>query len=176
MTRDRIPVVLYDSEWSRRFDDERALLECVLAPWLEDGVHHVGSTAIPGIAAKPCIDMIAGVRDLAEAWAAFEPLRAENYLYAPHRPRIAHHFYKPVRGLSERKYGLHLTEPGSDLWRERVAFRDALRNDSALVAEYEALKLRLVEEHPDDLVAYTNGKRDFVVRVLGDLGIRLGRR
>jgi GrpB-like predicted nucleotidyltransferase (UPF0157 family) len=176
VTDERIAVIPYDFEWQRRFEDERVLLERVLAPWLEDGIHHVGSTAIPGIAAKPLIDMIAGVRDLEDARAAFEPLRAEGYVYAPHRPGIAHHFYKPSAGQSERKYGLHLTEPGSDLWLERLAFRDALRNDSALVAEYETLKLRLAQEHHDDLGAYTNGKRDFVIRVLGGLGIRLGRR
>jgi GrpB-like predicted nucleotidyltransferase (UPF0157 family) len=176
VTVERVAVVPYDSEWQRRFDGERTLLERVLAPWLADGVHHVGSTAIPGIAAKPLIDMIAGVRDLEEARAAFEPLRAEAYVYAPHRQGIAHHFYKPTAAQPERKYGLHLTEPGSDLWRERLGFRDALRNDSTLLAEYQALKLRLAEEHSDDLGAYTNGKRDFVIRVLADSGIQLGRR
>ena len=60
----RAIVVPYDSEWPRRFDEERALLQPVLAPWLEGGIHHIGSTAIPGIAAKPEIDMMAGVRDL----------------------------------------------------------------------------------------------------------------
>ena len=171
-----IAVVPYDPEWPRRFEAERALLEGVLAQWLEDGIHHVGSTAIPGIAAKPCIDMIAGVRDFEGARAAFEPLRAAAYVYAPHRPGIAHHFYKPSSRQSVRTYGLHLTEPGSDLWHERLAFRDALRNDATLAAEYEALKLRLADQHPDDLGAYTNGKRDFVIRVLADLGIQLGRR
>ena len=176
MSEERIEVVPYDPAWPRLFDDERELLERVLAPWLAGGIHHVGSTSIPGIAAKPCIDLIAGVQDLDAAKAAFEPLRAESYSYAPHRPGIAHHFYKPSPRQPERQYGLHLTEPGSDLWRERLAFRDALRNDSTLAAEYEALKVRLAREHPHDLGAYTSGKRDFVIRVLGDLGIRLGRR
>jgi len=176
VSRERIAVVPYDPEWPCRFDDEHDLLERVLARWLAGGIHHVGSTSIPGIAAKPCIDMIAGVGDLDGAKAAFEPLRAEAYVYAPHRPGIAHHFYKPSPRQPERQYGLHLTEPGSDLWRERLAFRDALRHDSTLVAEYEALKLRLACQHPHDLGAYTTGKRDFVIRVLGDLGIQLGRR
>ncbi len=166
----------YDPEWPRRFEAERALLERLLAPWLENGIHHVGSTAIPGIAAKPVIDMIAGVRDFEEARAAFEPLREESYVHTPHRPGIAHHFSKPSPQLPETQYGLHLTEPGSDLWRERLAFRDALRNDAALAAEYQTLKLRLSEEHHLDLSAYTAGKRDFVIRVLANVGIQLGRR
>jgi GrpB-like predicted nucleotidyltransferase (UPF0157 family) len=169
-----IEVVPYDPDWPRRFEAERALLERVLAPWLEGGIHHIGSTAIPGVAAKPIIDMIAGVRDFEEARAAHDVLAAESYVHAPHRPGIAHHFAKP--SVSEPTYGLHLTEPGSDLWRERLAFRDALRADSSLAAEYEQLKLRLAEEHPDETDAYTAGKRAFVGRVLAGAGLTFGRR
>ena len=169
-------MVPYDPEWPRRFEAERVLLERVLGPWLEGGIHHVGATSIPGLAAKPIIDVVAGVRDLDEARAAFHPLREQSYLYAPQRPGIAHHFAKPSLRLSEVTHGLHLTEPGSDLWRERLTFRDALRGDRALVAEYEALKLRLAREHGDDLGAYTAGKRAFVARVLASAGVRLGRR
>ena len=118
MPDDPIVLVPYDSEWAPRFEVERARLERVLAPWLTAGIHHIGSTAIRGIAAKPIIDMLAGVRDLEEARAAFEPLREEGYVYTPHRPGIAHHFEKPSARSPE--YNLHLTEPGSDLWRERL--------------------------------------------------------
>jgi GrpB-like predicted nucleotidyltransferase (UPF0157 family) len=149
---ERIVVVPYDPEWPQHFERERALLEQVLAPWLKDGVHHVGSTAVPGLMAKPIIDMIAGVRDLEAARAAFEPLR------------------------SEVTHGLHLTEPGSDLWRERLAFRDTLRNDGALLGEYAALKLRLAREHGDDDAAYTAGKRVLVGHVLERAGLTFGRR
>jgi GrpB-like predicted nucleotidyltransferase (UPF0157 family) len=169
-------VVPYDPEWPRRFEAERALLERVLEPWLEGGIHHVGSTAIPGVASKPIIDMIAGVRDLEGARAAFDPLGEQSYVSTPHRPGIAHHFSKPTARLSETTHGLHLTEPGSDLWRERLYFRDALRRDSSLAAEYEALKLRLAQEHNEDPAAYTAGKRAFVADVLASAGIPLGRR
>jgi GrpB-like predicted nucleotidyltransferase (UPF0157 family) len=151
---ERVAIVQYDPEWPLRFEAERRLLERVLAPWLlEGGIHHVGSTAIPGIAAKPIIDIVAGVRNFDAARAAFEPLREASYTYSPHRPGIAHHFAKPSPRSPE--YGLHLTERGSDLWRERLAFRDALRSDPNLAAEYEALKLRLAEEHREDVGTYT---------------------
>jgi GrpB-like predicted nucleotidyltransferase (UPF0157 family) len=176
VTGEPIAVVPYDPEWAHRFEHERALLERALAPWLEGGVHHVGSTSVPGLAAKPIIDMLAGVRNLDEARGAFGPLRDLSYVYAPHRPGIAHHLAKPSPRLSELTHGLHLTEPDSDLWRERLAFRDALRNDIALAADYEALKLRLARERAGDVGAYTAGKRRFVARVLADLGIPLGRR
>jgi GrpB-like predicted nucleotidyltransferase (UPF0157 family) len=173
-----IRVVPYDPEWPRRFDAERALLERVLAPWLEGGVHHVGSTAVPGLAAKPLIDIVAGVRDFEEARAASEPLAELGYVSEPHRPGIAHHFAREIVAQSHKVdgFGLHLTEPGSDLWRERLVFRDALRADAELAAEYEALKLRLAREHPDDRFAYTAGKREFVARVLAAHGLAPGRR
>jgi len=148
----------------------------VLAPWLEGGVHHVGSTAIPGLAAKPIVDVIAGVRDLEEAREAFEPLARVGYVPDPHRPGIAHHFSKPSRRFPDVTHGLHLTEPGSDLWRERLVFRDALRHDRALAAEYEELKLRLAAEHADDGEAYVTGKREFVARVLAAAGLAPGQR
>jgi GrpB-like predicted nucleotidyltransferase (UPF0157 family) len=171
-----IEIVAYDPEWPRRFQAESALLEGVLAPWLDGGIQHIGSTAIPGIAAKPVIDMMAGVRDLDEARAAYEPLSWQSYDHTPHRPGIAHHFTKFPRGPKGLTFGLHLTEPGSDLWRERLAFRDALRADRGLAGRYEALKLRLAREHSHDSAAHTAGKRAFVAQVLAGAGIEPGRR
>ena len=171
MGDEQIVLVPYDPDWPRRFDTERAVLERVLAPWLQGGVHHIGSTAIAGIAAKPIIDIMAGVRDLDESRAAFAALREQSYLDDPHRPPIAHHFAKP--SLHRPTHGLHLTQPGSDLWRERLAFRDALRNAPRLAAEYETLKLQLAREHGWDGAAYTQNKRAFVARVLASAGISL---
>ena len=153
-------VVPYDPAWPTQFETERARLEQALAPWLEQGVHHIGSTSVPGLAAKPIIDMIAGVRDLDEARAALEPLAALGYRYREHRPE-AHLFSKPT-------HGVHLTEPGSDIWVERLAFRDALRADRELAAEYEEWKLRHAGTR-----AYTADKRPFVARVLAEAGLGL---
>jgi GrpB-like predicted nucleotidyltransferase (UPF0157 family) len=168
-----IDVVPYDPEWPRLFELERAFLEQLLSPWLAGGIRHIGSTAIPGIAAKPVVDMMAGVSDFEESREAYEPLREHGWRHTPHRPGIAHHFTKATEEIT---YGLHLTEPGSDLWRERLVFRDTLRAEPRLRAEYEALKLRLGREHPDDPATYTTGKRAFVAGVLARSGIAPGRR
>ena len=164
-----IRVVPYNPEWPQLFEAERERLGRILEPWLEGGIHHIGATSVPGLAAKPYIDMMAGVQNFEEARAAYEPLHEAGYEHTPHRPGIAHHF-------SNDEYSLHLTEPGSDLWNERLAFRDALRSGPELVAEYAALKLRLAEEHPNDLEAYLTGKRAFVGRVLASRGLEFGRR
>jgi GrpB-like predicted nucleotidyltransferase (UPF0157 family) len=168
----QIVVAPYDPDWPMRFEEERTLLERVLRPWLEGGIHHIGSTSIPGISAKPILDLMAGVRDFEEAREAYEPLARHGYVHEPHRPGIAHHFAKHSPD-GRTTHGLHLTEPGSDLWRERLVFRDALRADPGLAAEYEALKLGLVDEDAD---AYVQAKRPFVADVLARFGLQPGRR
>src|SRR5260221_3708203 len=101
----------YDPAWPSRFEAERALLEQALAPWLAGGIHHVGSTAVPGLAAKPVIDMVAGVRDLEESRAAFELLQELGYHHQEHRPE-AHSFSKPApKDWWDTTHHLHLTEP-----------------------------------------------------------------
>jgi GrpB-like predicted nucleotidyltransferase (UPF0157 family) len=171
--RRRALVVPYDSEWLRLFEAERAVLERVLAPWLDGEIHHIGSTAVPRLAAKPIIDMVAGVHDLEASRAAFEPLREFSYRYHEHRPE-AHAFCKPDSASNwwDQTHHLHLTERSSDLLRERLAFRDALRADPALAAEYQEWKLShaVTTAQPN---AYTSGKRAFVARVLADKGIEL---
>ena len=165
-----ITVLPYDPEWPLRFEAERALLAEALAPWLAGGIHHIGSTSVPGLAAKPIIDMMAGVADLAAAAPAIDVLRGLSYVHAPHRPR-AYWFHKPADRESST-HGLHLTEPGSDLWQERLAFRDALRADPELRDRYQELKLRLAGEEAD-LRGYTDAKRPFVAGVLAARGIVL---
>jgi GrpB-like predicted nucleotidyltransferase (UPF0157 family) len=164
--------VPYDPLWPELFADECRLLERTLALWLAGGVQHIGSTAVPGLAAKPLIDMMAGVRSLEESWSAYEPLRRAGYVCTPHRPHEAHHFSKPSASPEERTHNLHLTEVGSALWRERLAFRDALRADPGLAAEYAALKQHLADQCENG-PTYAAGKRSFVARVLASAGITL---
>ncbi len=155
-------VVQYDPEWQRRFADERAVLEDALEPWLSAGVEHIGSTSVPGLRAKPIVDMVAGVSSFDGSRAAIPVLESLGYGWTPHRPE-AHRFAKPG-------FHLHLTEPGSDLWRERLAFRDALRASPALRDEYASWK----DAHfvGGDRV-YDANKRPLVLRVLAEQGIEL---
>jgi GrpB-like predicted nucleotidyltransferase (UPF0157 family) len=169
-----IAVVPYDPRWPDRFEAESVTLEGLLGPWLTGGVHHIGSTSVPGLSAKPIIDMMAGIKDLAEARAAIPVLEGCGYEHAPHRPE-AHWFRKPA-SPRPADLQLHLTEPGSDLWRERLTFRDALRADRAAREQYEALKLRLAPAHGDDLRGYTDDKRAFVAGILAAHGLELATR
>ena len=160
----RIEVVPYDPAWPQRFEQERALLQEAIGPWLTGGIHHVGGTAVPGLAAKPVIDVLAGVESLEASRACFEPLAALQYRYAPYRTEEMHWFCKP--SPAHRTHHLHLVPTGSPRYRAELAFRDALRADPQLAREYEELKQRLAAEHREDREAYTEGKAPFIAGVL----------
>jgi HAD superfamily hydrolase (TIGR01549 family) len=156
-------VIAYDARWPAAFEQERQRLLAILEPWLVADVEHIGSTSVPGLAAKPVIDMVAGVADLDLARQAEEPLASLGYRYRPHRPE-ALLFDKPGDApWRQHTHHLHLTVPGSDLWRERLVFRDALRQDPALRREYAEWKLLHASTGDDP---YDDTKTPFVTRVL----------
>jgi GrpB-like predicted nucleotidyltransferase (UPF0157 family) len=157
------PVVIeaYSEGWPAKFEAERALLAPVLAPWLAGPIEHIGSTAVPGLPAKPVIDIMAAVADLVSSKAAIEPLARLSYCYFDYRADVMHWFCKPSD--LERTHHLHLVPFESTLWRERLAFRDRLRADETLRTAYRDLKLRLASEHREDREAYTEAKTDFIL-------------
>jgi GrpB-like predicted nucleotidyltransferase (UPF0157 family) len=163
-----IQIVPADPRWPALFAAERDAITEALAPWLAGMPEHIGSTAVPGLAAKPVIDIMAPVVSLAasrDAIAAAAPL---HYAYAPYQAETMHWFCKP--GPQHRTHHLHLVPIDSPLWRDRLAFRDALRHDPALREAYAALKQRLALAHRDDREAYTAAKGPFVAQVLGRAG------
>lgn len=159
-----IELVPPDPSWPARFEQERKLLEEALAPWLTGGVHHVGSTAVPGLAAKPVIDILAGVESLETSRASFDALAALDYSYAPYRAEEMHWFCKP--SPAHRTHHLHLMPAGSRRYRDELAFRDALRAAPQLARQYAELKHRLAAQYREDREAYTEGKAPFVAGVL----------
>lgn len=163
------PVVIepYDPSWPDRFEAERAALAEVLEPWLTGPIEHVGSTAVPGLPAKPIIDIMAGVRDLPSSRPAIEAVKGLRYGYYPYKAGVMHWFCKPSD--LERTHHLHLVPVGSPLWRERLAFRDRLRGDAATREAYLELKLRFACEFRDDREAYTEAKTPFVEAVLATI-------
>lgn len=163
-----IQVVAYDPRWPARFERERALLAEAIGPWAGGGIHHVGSTAVPGLEAKPTIDILVGVGDLESARECFEPLAELGYLYAPYLPEEMHWFCKP--SPSRREFHLHLVPADSRRFRDELAFRDRLRDSPEVAREYAELKKSLAARFRTDREGYTEGKSDFVARVLGPRG------
>lgn len=157
----------YDPSWPARFAVERAALARVLAPWLHGPIEHIGSTAVPGLVAKPVIDIMAAVESLDASRPALAAVAALSYVHFPYRAEIMHCLCKPSDDM--RTHHLHLVPYGSALWHERLTFRDRLRTDAGVAAEYAALKLALAARFEFDREAYTDAKEPFVRRVLARL-------
>jgi GrpB-like predicted nucleotidyltransferase (UPF0157 family) len=168
MSEAPIHVVPYDPSWVAQFERERAVLETLLAPWRRGPIEHVGSTAIPGLWAKPVIDMMVGVTSLGESEPAKAALREAGYQYAEYKTDVMHWFCKP--SFAMRTHHLHLIPYGAPLWHDRLKFRDVLRADSALAADYAALKLDLASKFEFDREAYTEAKSPFIARILSSAG------
>ena len=90
-----IRIAAYDPAWPARFEQERLALAAAIGDWAVGGIHHIGSTAVPGLDAKPIIDVLVGVEDLEASRACFDPLAGLDYLYAPYRTEEMHWFCKP---------------------------------------------------------------------------------
>lgn len=161
-----IRVVAYKPEWPVRFERERNLLEHAIGPWIVGDIHHVGSTAVPGLDAKPIIDILVGVEDLATSRVCFEPLAELGYLYAPYRPEEMHWFCKP--DPSDRTHHLHLAPTDSPRYRDELAFRDHLRSNPEKARAYAELKQRLAAGFEHDREGYTDAKADFVRQALSE--------
>ena len=161
---DLVRIVPYDRAWPAEFEAERAQLLPVLTPWLAGDIQHVGSTSVPGLGAKPVIDILAEVASLDESRAAIDPLRELSYWWFPYQEERMNWFCKP--SPEHRTHHLHLVVPGSEAWREELVFRDALRAEPETARAYEVLKRRLADEHPHDREAYTVAKTAFVESVL----------
>jgi GrpB-like predicted nucleotidyltransferase (UPF0157 family) len=136
----------------------------LLAPWLVGEIEHIGSTAVPDLAAKPVIDLMAPVASLEASRPIIEVLSASGYCYSPYKAEVMHWFCKPSPEL--RTHHLHVVPIGSELWSERLSFRDALRLDAPLATEYAGLKRELAVRFSLDREGYTEAKSIFINRVL----------
>jgi GrpB-like predicted nucleotidyltransferase (UPF0157 family) len=119
---------------------------------------------VPGLAAKPIIDIMAPVQDLESSRPALAELEKIGYCYAPYKAHAMHWLCKPNPEL--RTHHLHLIPRGSALWTERLAFRDLLRTNSLLARDYVELKHRLAAAHRHDRDRYTEEKGPFIASAL----------
>lgn len=167
--RDPVEIVPYDAGWPGAFDRERRRVDAALGPLLVRPVEHIGSTAVPGLPAKPIVDMLALVADYDATADVADALAGIGWVPAPepgdeHRRRRSFCFPSVAR----RTHHLHVWEEGS-AWRPILAFRDHLRAHPADATEYGRLKAELAAAHRDDRPAYRAGKAPFIEAVLGTL-------
>jgi len=165
----RAPIVIvpYSTDWPALFESERAELAALFAT-TTCRIEHVGSSAVPGVAAKAIVDILLDVASLREIDARIGDIVRLGYEYMPeHEAELPERrfFAKPV--IRPRTVHLHGVAQGGAFWHEHLLFRDALRRDAGLAAEYVALKHRLAAELRDDREGYTNAKGPFISAVVG---------
>ncbi len=170
LVREKVKIVLYDPTWLKMFDDEATFLRSKFPQGLIKRIEHFGSTAIPGLSAKPIIDILVEVSSLEETKKQIVPfLKAEGYEY----------FWRPAFGddvppyyawfikrnsKGKRTHHIHMVEADSELW-DRLYFRDYLRQFPNEAKRYDKLKRSLSEKYTNDRVKYTKEKSDFILSV-----------
>ena len=173
------PIVIadYDPAWPHRFEAERELIVVGCGADAFVKIEHVGSTAVPGLGAKPIIDIMPGVRTLADVPPLVEALASIGYQYVPEfedQLPERRYFRKDVDGV--RAFHMHIVEKGSDFWVRHLLFRNALRALPPLAAAYETLKRGLASQHGADREGYTEAKTQFVEAVEALARQRVARR
>ncbi len=154
-------LVPYSPQWPRLFDIERQRLSAAIGDMVE-AIEHYGSTAVPGLAAKPILDILVGVRPLARWQDCHDPLLALGYDYAADAGVPGHYIFGRGRDREERTHLLHLVEFGGPSWTPNLLFRDALRDDAILRAAYLAEKQRAIAIAAGSRVAYNAAKGAFI--------------
>jgi GrpB-like predicted nucleotidyltransferase (UPF0157 family) len=158
-----VTVLAYNPMWPDQFHSEATILTDVLGPWITGGVHHVGSTAVPGLAAKPVIDIMVGVLDLDSTRPCIDLLAHLDYCYAPYREDEMHWFCKP--SPARRTHHLHLVPTESKRFTDVLAFRDYLRAHPHTARQYEQLKRQLAIRYAENRTAYTDGKTSMIADI-----------
>jgi GrpB-like predicted nucleotidyltransferase (UPF0157 family) len=155
-----IRVVDHDPEWLERAESELRRVEQALGP-PAIRTEHVGSTAVAGLAAKPILDLQVSVPAIEPRAAYVESLERLGYLFVPDPDSPDFHLFANP-GRRPRSHHLHVCPAGSDHELRHVAVRDFLRVHPEEAARYEALKRKLVRQHPRDRLAYIAGKDGYV--------------
>jgi len=155
-------------EWAILAATETARLKSALGDVLIT-VHHIGSTAIPGILAKPIVDLIPVVTDLESLDAHEDAVRALGYKWYGEFGLAGRRYCTLTDSVTgERKVQLHCYAEGAEGLPRHLAFRDYLRAHPAVAKEYEAEKVRAAALHPDDTLAYNGAKNDWIKKTERD--------
>jgi len=163
---DRIELSEPDPRWPTMFDAEAKQIRVALGADIIPRIEHVGSTAIPGIVAKPVIDILVLLPSDVKWERLISPLESLNYQYWKENPRHDRMFYvkgMPPRG-KVRTHHVHVRKPEDA--NEMLLFRDHLIQHREVAKRYEALKRKFAEYHATDREAYTKAKTWFVNEVL----------
>jgi putative glutamine amidotransferase len=150
-----------DPTWPAHFEAEEARIRRALPSGLVSRIDHVGSTSVPGLAAKPIIDIQLALQAMAPRTAYVDPLVGLGYRWAVDPWDDEHEYFSRDVGAG-RSFQVHACLSGGEWEQRHLAFRDALRADPESAAAYERLKRDLASAHPNDIMTYVDGKTAFI--------------
>jgi GrpB-like predicted nucleotidyltransferase (UPF0157 family) len=153
----------YSPEWPARFQKEAGRMRRLLGDTMVDA-HHIGSTSVPGLAAKPVIDLMPVVREIALVDERDSEMVAEGYRSWGEHGIAGRRFYTRDRG-GVRTHNVHVFAAGSPEIERHLALAAYLRAHPEVRREYEALKRAVYAEHPDEIAAYCAGKDAWIKRM-----------
>jgi GrpB-like predicted nucleotidyltransferase (UPF0157 family) len=162
------PVIIepYSFKWPLQFEEEKARLLQAIAPFVIC-IEHIGSTAVPGLPAKPVIDILIGVHSLEDASRFLPPLETLGYRYISELEKeIPERRYLQKVSANAHTHHLHIAEPDSQFFIDHLRFRDLLRTHPDLAGKYAKLKYELAKRYRYDREAYTDAKSDFIEKAL----------
>jgi GrpB-like predicted nucleotidyltransferase (UPF0157 family) len=157
-----VRLALDHAAWAEEFLRERERILAAVGAQV-CGVEHVGSTALPGVPAKPILDLLVGVENFEAARVCVAPLEALGYEYRGEYGIARRHYF--VKGMP-RTHHLHMHEVASEAWRSQLGFRDALRADPQLARHYAEAKTRLAAMHGRDREGYQAAKDEVIGAML----------
>lgn len=169
LVREKIEITDYDPDWPNMFKKEAIYLKKILPEKIVKRIEHFGSTAIPGISAKPVIDILVEVSSLSETKKSIVPiLKSKGYDYF-WRPTIGdeppfYAWFIKRNAKGKRTHHIHMVEKGSELW-DRIFFRDYLRKFPKEAKKYDLLKRSLSKKFKNDRIAYTKSKTEFITNL-----------
>lgn len=153
-------------EWSAEYEKEKKILLNKIGESVSE-FHHIGSTSIPGLAAKPIIDIIGVIDKLDDYKELIKPLEQIGYHFMPDRIFIINdRVFFPKGPESNRTHHLSLVVKNSQQYKDNLLFRDYLREDEDVRNRYQSLKQGLAKEYADDRAGYTKAKEEFIVKTL----------
>lgn len=160
----RIQMVPYNPKWQQEFAREAAQLTNTLGENVVT-VHHIGSTAIPGIYAKPVLDMLLVVRNHAELDKKQAQMEALEYEACGELGIPGRRFFRRDNADGDRTHQIHAFETGSPQIARHLAFRDYMIAHPETAQGYSDLKRELAAKHPSDIEAYMDGKDEFIQEI-----------
>lgn len=159
-----IEIVEYSPDWPRIFEREAAAILAACRPRVTE-VHHVGSTSVPGLAAKPVLDMMPIVAGPAEGHKAVSGMTSLGYCYRG-EDGIPGRFYYDMIVDGRTVAHVHMLPAGHPDARKHLVFRDHLRTHPGAARDYERLKRELASRYRDDRRTYTDSKADFISGII----------